>query len=262
MAARPTLSRDARRVARRRRRDASTCRRRATLDLPERAVQFGTGAFLRGFVDVLHRRGESRGARSAGASSRSRRPAAGAMRALNEQDGLYTLVVAGARRRRGRATSIRVVASVSRALSAATSGTRCSRCARESGRSSSSSRTRPKSASRSTRPTRPTRRAAALVSRQARRDFCSSARARSTTTRRAGVVVLPCELIEDNGDGLREIVAHARASDGELGARVRALARDGVPFCNTLVDRIVPGAPTATRPTRAARRARLRRRRC
>ena len=66
----------------------------ALLDLPERAVQFGTGALLRGFVDdFLHRanqQGKFAGRIVAIASTGSVRD-----RALNDQDGLYTLVVEG-----------------------------------------------------------------------------------------------------------------------------------------------------------------------
>ena len=87
------------------------------LDLPERALQFGTGALLRGFVDFFldeaNRRGQFGGRVVAVSSTGSGRD-----RRLNDQDGLYTLVVQGrsdgvARR------DCRVIASVSRALSAA-----------------------------------------------------------------------------------------------------------------------------------------------
>jgi tagaturonate reductase len=57
-----------------------------------------------------------------------------------------------------------------------------------------------------------------------------------------GVVVLPCELIEDNGDALRAIV-HQLARRWNLDARFSAWLTEAVQFCNTLVDRIVPGAP-------------------
>src|SRR4051794_37091718 len=66
----------------------------ALLDLPERAVQFGTGALLRGFVDdFLHRaneRGLFGGRVVAIGSTGSTRD-----RALREQGGLYTLAVEG-----------------------------------------------------------------------------------------------------------------------------------------------------------------------
>jgi tagaturonate reductase len=59
-----------------------------------------------------------------------------------------------------------------------------------------------------------------------------------------GVVVFPCELIEDNGDRLREIVLEL-AARWELDARFAGWIASAVPIPNTLVDRIVPGTPDA-----------------
>jgi tagaturonate reductase len=59
-----------------------------------------------------------------------------------------------------------------------------------------------------------------------------------------GVVVIPCELIEDNGDRLRDVVLTLGNRWG-LGPEFAAWVGAHVPFCNTLVDRIVPGAPDA-----------------
>jgi tagaturonate reductase len=58
-----------------------------------------------------------------------------------------------------------------------------------------------------------------------------------------GVAVVPCELVERNGERLREIVL-ALAPRWEPGGRLADWIAAAVPFCNTLVDRIVPGAPT------------------
>src|SRR5690349_16322800 len=62
--------------------------------LPEKVVQFGTGAFLRGFaeyfVDEANRRGMFNGSIVAVSSTGSSRNAA-----LNEQDGLFTLAIQG-----------------------------------------------------------------------------------------------------------------------------------------------------------------------
>ena len=58
----------------------------------------------------------------------------------------------------------------------------------------------------------------------------------------AGLLILPCELIERNGDALREIVLR-HASDWELGEDFAAWIVSACSFRNTLVDRIVSGAP-------------------
>jgi tagaturonate reductase len=55
-----------------------------------------------------------------------------------------------------------------------------------------------------------------------------------------GLVILPCELIERNGDTLRDLV-RVLARRWALGGRFDRWLEDGVTFCNTLVDRIVPG---------------------
>jgi tagaturonate reductase len=60
----------------------------------------------------------------------------------------------------------------------------------------------------------------------------------------AGMVILPTELIEDNGTTLRDIVLR-HAADWELGAGFTEWLTAHNSFCNTLVDRIVPGAPDA-----------------
>jgi tagaturonate reductase len=58
----------------------------------------------------------------------------------------------------------------------------------------------------------------------------------------AGIVFLPCELIERNGDMLREHVLR-HALDWQLGAGFRQWLDEACRFANTLVDRIVPGFP-------------------
>src|SRR3954463_12159671 len=97
------------------------------LALPERAVQFGTGALLRGLVDALldeANRQDLFGGRVVMIGSTG----SGRDRAINDQGGLFTLVVQGlvdgeARR------EFRVVSSVSRALAATTQWAEVLRCA-------------------------------------------------------------------------------------------------------------------------------------
>ena len=59
-----------------------------------------------------------------------------------------------------------------------------------------------------------------------------------------GVILLPCELIDKNGEALKNAVLHyARLWD--LPAGFAAWVGDACTFCNTLVDRIVTGYPAA-----------------
>src|SRR5215213_1185251 len=108
-------------------RSDTTLPTRKQLDLPERAVQFGTGALLRGLVDALlddaNRQGKFGGRVVMIGSTGSGRD-----RALNEQKGLFTLVVQGLVNGESR-REFRVVSSVSRALAATTEWNEVLRCA-------------------------------------------------------------------------------------------------------------------------------------
>ena len=211
----------------------------AQLELPERAVQFGTGGFLRGFIDFFideaNRRGEFNGRIVAIGSTGSGRDAR-----INDQDGLYTLssrgLVDGTL-----AVEHRIVGSVSRALSAQRDWSAVLECARnpelrvvfsnttEVGIALDEADADPEAA-----PPRsfPGKLARFLFERARELDYDAA----------KGIVVVPCELIENNGDRLRQIVL-ALATRWKLDARFAQWIEDAVPFCNTLVDRIVPGAP-------------------
>jgi tagaturonate reductase len=210
------------------------------LALPERAVQFGTGALLRGLVDALlddANRQHLFGGRVVMIGSTG----SGRDRAINDQGGLFTLVVQGlvdgeARR------DFHVVSSVSRALAATTQWDEVLRCAENPDLELIFSNTTeigitfdeadaanaPGSASPRSFPAK----LAAFLLHRARWCRCDVASA---------PVVIPTELIEGNGDKLREIVltlAERWGAEPELRRWLEA-----VRFCNTLVDRIVPGAP-------------------
>jgi len=57
-----------------------------------------------------------------------------------------------------------------------------------------------------------------------------------------GLIVIPCELIDKNGDNLKRIILQY-AADWNLGSAFVEWINDSNIFCNTLVDRIVPGYP-------------------
>lgn len=210
------------------------------LHLPERAVQFGTGAFLRGFVEPLldeaNRAGRFNGRVVMVGSTGSGRD-----RVLADQDGLYTLSVQGIDG--GEAVhERRVIGCVSRALSARDEWDAVLAVARDPGVALVFSNTtevgivldeddRPDLSPPRSFPGKLTR---FLLERAAAFDFDPA----------RGLVVLPCELIEDNGGRLREIVLALAARWG-LDPRFAEWIRAAVPFASTLVDRIVPGTPDA-----------------
>ena len=210
----------------------------ALLGLPERVAQFGTGAFLRGFVDFFideaNRKGLFAGRIVAIGSTGSGRDAQ-----INGQDGLYTLVargVVGGQRHEER----RIVASLSRALSAQSEWNEVLALARSPelrlivSNTTEVGITLDESDKADDVPPRsfPAKLARFLAERAQAFEY----------DRAHGVVVLPCELIENNGDRLREVVlAHVRR--WRLGPALVRWIEQEVHFCNTLVDRIVPGAP-------------------
>jgi tagaturonate reductase len=208
----------------------------SAVGLPERVLQFGTGAFLRGFIDFFidaaNRAGTFNGSVVAVSSTGSRRD-----QALEQQDGLFTLVTQGIDDG-APCQSRRVIASISRALSARDDWQDVLAVARDPNLAVIVSNT--------------TEIGIALdetdrVDLQPPRSF--PGKLTRVLAERAhalhyepstGLVVLPCELIDDNGKTLRDMVL-ALARRWELGARFERWVDDAVVFCNTLVDRIVPG---------------------
>ncbi|MDY0287850.1 MAG: tagaturonate reductase [Sphaerochaeta sp.] len=59
-----------------------------------------------------------------------------------------------------------------------------------------------------------------------------------------GLIIIPCELIDKNGDNLKRIVKQY-ASEWNLEDAFTSWLDEACDFCNSLVDRIVPGYPRA-----------------
>lgn len=212
------------------------------LDLPEKAVQFGTGGLLRGlvdfFLDEANRQGLFGGRVVAIGSTGSGRD-----QRLNEQDGLFTLAVQGLQGGAAR-EELRVIASVSRGLSAQDEWDAVLACARTEALELVVSNTTEvgivlddgDSAHLSPPRSFPGKLTRFLYERARTFNY----------GRERGVVVLPTELVENNGERLRQIVL-ALARRWELGDEFVRWVEEAVPFCNTLVDRIVPGTPQPAR---------------
>jgi tagaturonate reductase len=208
------------------------------LELPERVVQFGTGAFLRGFVeyfvDAANRAGHFDGRVVMVGSTGSGRD-----QLLNEQGGLYTLSTRGLSGGVA-STEHRVIGSVSRALSARDDWGEVLACARTPelelvfSNTTEVGITLDEEDEAELGPPRsfPGKLTRFLYERAHAFDYDPA----------RGPVVIPCELIAGNGDRLREIVL-ALAARWELDPRFARWVEAAVPFCNTLVDRIVPGTP-------------------
>lgn len=208
----------------------------STVGLPESVVQFGTGAFLRAFADYFidgaNRDGTFGGSIVTVSSTGGQRNWP-----LNEQNGLFTVVTRGMEDGALR-QSYRVVSSVSRALSAQDDWEEVLAVARDPNIRLVVSNTTEvgialdESDRFDLHPPRsfPGKLTRFLAERARAFDYAPL----------GGLVVLPCELIDDNGSTLRGIVL-ALASRWRLGARFDKWIEESVVFCNTLVDRIVPG---------------------
>jgi tagaturonate reductase len=205
---------------------------------PERLVQFGEGNFLRAFagwmVDLLNEQGLFNG------SIVVLQPIPhGRVEDLQAQDGLYTVVLRGVQDG-ARVESRRLVTAVSRALNPYTAWEEAARCFRHPGLRFVISNTTEAGI---------VFRAEAHRPGQCPESFPAKVTAllfeRFKATRggpAGGLVFLPCELIDRNGDTLcRCVLQHAEAWG--LGPEFAAWVSADNHFLNTLVDRIVPGHP-------------------
>jgi tagaturonate reductase len=207
-------------------------------ELPEKVLQFGEGNFLRGFVDWMIHRLNTAGLFN-GSVVVVQPLATGQVPQLNAQDGLYTLALRGMKD--GSVVEEKeLISCVSRSLNPFEDYAAYLRCAQiESLRYIVSNTTEAGIAcDPSDHPTdRPARsfpgKLTALMF--ARYNAFGGDPAK-------GFVLLPCELIERNGDALKRCVLQtARAWKLPL-AFIHWVETCNV-FCNTLVDRIVTGYP-------------------
>lgn len=210
------------------------------LNLPERAVQFGTGGFLRGFVEYFIDNANLAGVFNGRVVAVST-TGSGRDRGLLSQDCLYTLAVQGVEH--GTAVrDYRIIGSLSRTISATESWSSVLEVATNPDLLVVFSNTTEvgivldenDAANLNPPHSFPGKLTAFLFHRAKHFGFDID----------KGVTVIPCELIESNGDKLREIVIDLSGRWG-LGQRFIDWVNEAVPFCNTLVDRIVPGTPPA-----------------
>ncbi|HEX6063207.1 MAG TPA: tagaturonate reductase, partial [Longimicrobiales bacterium] len=206
---------------------------------PERVLQFGTGGFLRGFIghfiDEANLHNGFDGCIVAVGSTGSGRD-----RVINEQDGLFTLWVRGIVDREA-VSDLQLNSAFSRALSATEHWPEVLKCARSRDLELIFSNTTEAGLviedgdDLNDEPPHsfPAKLTRLLWERAEHFDFA----------RDRGVVVVPCELIEDNGTILRDMVL-TLAKRWNLDTRFARWIEEAVPFCNTLVDRIVPGEPS------------------
>lgn len=211
----------------------------SVFELPEKVLQFGTGVLLRGlpdyFIDKANRQGIFNGRIVVVKST-----AQGDTTAFDKQDGLYTLCVRGLENGQKLEENI-IQAAISRVLSAQTEWEQILECAHSSHMQVIISNT--------------TEVGIQLVNDDIRRHppvsfpgkllaFLYERFKAFGGSSHSGMVIIPTELIPENGKKLESIVLELAHLNGLEDKFIEWLESCNY-FCNSLVDRIVPGKPDA-----------------
>ena len=207
-------------------------------DFPEKVIQFGEGAFLRGFMDYMINRMNEAGVFK-GRVIVVQPIEQGLSEAFNGQDCLYTLVQRGMEDG-GIYEKIEIITAGSRCINPYTRWQEYIACASQSELRLVVSNT--------------TEAGIAFVDERKPEDNCPASFPAKLTAflherylvfdgaHDKGMIMLPCELIERNGDQLKEIVLKLSAR-WLLGSGFNQWIKESNYFLNTLVDSIVPGYP-------------------
>ncbi len=205
----------------------------STLQLPEKVLQFGTGVLLRGlcdyFIDKANKQGVFNGRIVVVKSTDS-----GGADAFAEQDNLYTICVRGLEK--SVATEENIISSaISRVLSAQSEWSKILETAQDPNIEVVISNT--------------TEVGLQYVEESIHQFPPASFPAKLTAwlyerfqNKQDGVVIIPTELIVGNGDILKDLILKVAAFN-ELPANFIEWLKTENSFCNSLVDRIVPGKP-------------------
>jgi tagaturonate reductase len=210
----------------------------ALLDYPERVIQFGEGNFLRAFVDWMFHRMNQTGVFQ-GRVVVVQPIAQGRIKELNQQDCLYTLISRG--NRAGKVTNQReIIPVISRGLSATAQWEEVLRCATDPKIEIIVSNTTEAGIAyhagdqlTQTPPVSFPAKITAYLYRRFQHFQGDSA---------PGMIIIPCELIDRNGDNLKKLVLRY-AAEWNLPESFSQWVNCANHFLNTLVDRIVTGYP-------------------
>lgn len=207
--------------------------------LPEKVLQFGSGVLLRGFTDFFIDNANRQGIYN-GRVIVVQSTAKGKGDALNLQDGLFTLCEQGLENAKA-VERYTVVASISRALSAQSEWQEVLACAHIPTLELIVSNTTEVGLvydEKDSAIDNPPRSFPAKLTRFLYERF--------KALPDKGFVIVPTELVENNGDKLRDyVLKHLQKAN--FGNAFEAWVKEKNRFCNSLVDRIVPGKPDAVR---------------
>ncbi len=209
----------------------------ALFTLPEKVLQFGTGVLLRGlpdyFIDKANRQGIFKGRVVVVKSTDT-----GDTTAFNEQDGLYTLCIRGIQAGKKIEENI-ICSAISRVLSAKQQWDQILKCAHSAELQiiiSNTTEVGIQLVKESIFQQPPVSFPAKLLA------FLHERYKIFEGNKSAGMVILPTELITDNGKKLQLIITEL-AQFNNLDQQFTEWISSHNYFCNTLVDCIVPGKP-------------------
>lgn len=210
----------------------------AAAALPEKVLQFGEGNFMRGFVDwMIHKMNEKN--LFNGRVVVVQPIAQGLTGMLNEQDGLYTLLLRGIQN--GQIVEQQdLISSISRGINPYEDFNAYLACANNPDLRFIISNTTEAGISYSADDRYDDAPPASFPGKLTvllHKRFTAFGGAADK-----GFVIIPCELIDRNGDNLKKIVLRL-AAEWNLGADFAAWVENHNHFLNTLVDRIVTGYP-------------------
>ena len=206
--------------------------------MPEKVIQFGEGNFLRAFVDWQFNELNKNGLFNGKIVVVQPLPD-GMIETINEQDGLYTLLLRGLNCGKS-VEKTEIITSINRGINPYLDWRGFLKCAANTNLRYVVSNT--------------TEAGIAYIKSSFPRDECPSTFPAKVTAflyerfklfngeTGKGMIFLPCELINNNGSTLKEYV-FKHAEDWNLGAGFKNWMEKENYFCNTLVDRIVPGYP-------------------
>lgn len=212
---------------------------------PEKVLQFGEGNFLRAFtdhfIDVLNEKTNFNG-KVVVVQPRPRRSSHTIADSLNEQEGLYTLYLRGFENGQ-KVSKKRVISCISRCLNAYDDYDKVMMCAENPELKFIISNTT--EAGIIYDPSCQFSDTPALSFPGKLTQFLYRRFKKFGNETGKGFILLPCELIDDNGKALEECVLKY-AVQWQLGDDFIRWIREENTFCSTLVDRIVTGYPSDT----------------
>ncbi|MGB5116086.1 MAG: tagaturonate reductase [Providencia rettgeri] len=210
----------------------------ANKQYPEKILQFGEGNFLRAFIDWMVDQLNEKTDFNSGITIV--RPIDSTHPSINEQDGLYTAITRGINEQQQSVSNVRIINSVNREILIYSEYDKFLSCAENPDLQWVFSNTTE----------------AGIVYKQ---DVCLDDRPASSFPAKLtqflfhryqhfngdkskGLIIIPCELIDYNGEKLKEFI-NKHAEDWNLPNDFIMWLNNHNTFCSTLVDRIVTGYP-------------------